>query len=263
MDRQTLRRELKAVLDDDVRSIQGQRQDALKGQRATFDQARGALIKRQDHEWEKVGEAWKQLRTRSRDSASSNGSKTVDLHARKRDARLAVLSSKNDARHKYLDRRAANADLKTRGRPQQKDDNSVKKEFENSQKVEAAKPKPQPTRRATVSTPSPAPSPSGDVPRSTVQAKTVPAKDWSKTSTTTKTTGAKPAKKDWDKTGASKAPIIPPKDWSKKAERQSVKPTYDKEARGRIAEPKDWSAKPDRPREIRQAPKPSRDFDRS
>lgn len=65
LDKKTLRAELKAVLDHEVQSIQAQRKDALKGQRASFDQARSSLIQRQDDEWGKVREAWKQLRGRS------------------------------------------------------------------------------------------------------------------------------------------------------------------------------------------------------
>ena len=65
LDKQTLRGELKAILDHEVQSIQGQRKDALKDQRASFDDARTSLIQRQDDEWGKVREAWKQLRGRS------------------------------------------------------------------------------------------------------------------------------------------------------------------------------------------------------
>jgi len=63
--RGTLRGELKAILDHEVQSIQAQRKDALKDQRASFDHARTSLIQRQDDEWGKVREAWKQLRGRS------------------------------------------------------------------------------------------------------------------------------------------------------------------------------------------------------
>jgi len=65
LDKQTLRGELKAILDHEVQSIQGQRKDALKDQRASFDHGRTSLIQRQDDEWGKVREAWKQLRGRS------------------------------------------------------------------------------------------------------------------------------------------------------------------------------------------------------
>lgn len=154
--------------------------------------------------------------------------------------------------------------LRTRpnGSTYQRSEDPVKKDFDKKTTRDLA-PKKQATRKATVSTPSPAPSPSGEVPRSTSKAQTVPAKDWSKSSATTKVSVKKPAKKDWDKTGANKAPVVPPKDWGKKAERDGVKSTYDKSASKKFAEPKDWSAKPDKPREIRDAPKPNRDFDRS
>lgn len=148
----------------------------------------------------------------------------------------------------------------------QRSEDPMKKDFDGSRQPDLNKPKPQPTRRATVSTPSPAPSPAGEVPRSTAKRQEVPAKDWSKSSTQTAGAGiksTKPVKKDWEKTGASKAPVVPPKDWSKKAERQGVKSTFDKSASKKVAEPKDWSAKPSRPKEIRDVPKPNRDFDRS
>ncbi len=214
LDRKSLHRELKSILDEDIKSIQSQRKAALKVQRASFDQSRSELIERQDAEWAKVREAWKQLRG-----------------------------------HSY--------------RRYQRSENPVKKDFDNTRQPKPVEPKKQPTRRATVSAPSPAPSPSGEVPRTTAKKQTVPAKDWSKSSTTTKSARTKPVKKDWDKTGANKAPIVPPKDWGKKVERQGVKATYDKSTSKKVADPKDWSKKAERPREIREAPKPNRDFDRS
>lgn len=117
-------------------------------------------------------------------------------------------------------------------------DEPVKREFENSRKIETPKPKPQPTRQAVVSTPSPSPAPKGEVPRATAKAKTVPAKDWSKTPVQAEKTGlggVAPAKKDWGKTGASKQSVTPPKDWGKKVERSKPRP----------------------------APRPSKDMDRS
>ena len=217
LDRKTLHRELKSILDEDIKSIQSQRTAALKDQRASFDQSRSELIERQDAEWAKVREAWKQLRG-----------------------------------HSY--------------RRYQRSENPVKKDFDSNSQPNPAKPKKQPTRTATVSAPSPAPSPSGEVPRTTAKKQTVPAKDWSKSSTQTAGAGIsspKPVKKDWEKTGANKAPVIPPKDWGKKVERQGVKSSYDKSVNQKVVESKDWSAKPDKPREIRDVPKPNRDFDRS
>ncbi|MCP4184874.1 MAG: relaxase/mobilization nuclease domain-containing protein [Hyphomicrobiales bacterium] len=191
LDRRALGAELKAVLDDEIQSIQAQRKDALKDQRAAFDQSRCELIERQDAEWQKVREAWKQLRGRS-----------------------------------Y--------------RRYQRSADPVKKDFDNSRRPDPAKPKPQPTRKATVSTPSPAPSPTGEVPRSTAKQQTVPkSKDWSKSSTLTAGQGitrAKPVKKDWEKTGASAAKVEKPKDWGKKVERKG---------------------------EVKKAPTPRRDLDRS
>ena len=61
-------------------------------------------------------------------------------------------------------------------RHRSKKDEPVKRDFENSRKIDTPKAKAQPTRQATISTPSPAPAPKGEVPRATVQAKTVPAK---------------------------------------------------------------------------------------
>lgn len=68
LDKATLRAELKTVLDHEVQSIQVQRKDALKDQRASFGHSRSSLIERQDNEWGKVREAWKQLRGHSNSS---------------------------------------------------------------------------------------------------------------------------------------------------------------------------------------------------
>lgn len=174
MDKQTLRQELKLILDAEVASIQTQRKEVLKDQRASFDQSRSELIERQDGEWAKVREAWKQLRGRS-----------------------------------Y--------------RRYQRSEDPVKKDWNKTAPPDLSKPKPHPTRKATVSTPSPAPSPAGEVPRATAQAKEVPAKDWAKMSETGRIEKSRPAKKDWEKTGASAAKIDQSKDWSKKAERSPVK----------------------------------------
>jgi hypothetical protein len=117
-------------------------------------------------------------------------------------------------------------------------DEPVKRDFDNSRKIDTPKPKPQPTRQATVSTPSPAPAPKGEVPRSTAKAQTVPAKKWDKPAPSTEKrglSGTEPAKKDWSKTGATKQAVTPPKDWGKKVE----------------------------PSKPRPAPRPSKDMDRS
>ena len=115
-------------------------------------------------------------------------------------------------------------------------DEPVKREFENSRKIDTAKPKPQPTRQAAVSTPSPAPAPKGEIPRTTAKQQTVPAKKWDAPKAEAKgLKGTEPAKKSWGKTGASKGDVSPPKDWGKKVERAKPKP----------------------------APRPSRDMDRS
>lgn len=65
LDRRSLQKELKTVLNAEVNSLQAQRKEALKGQRTSFDQSRSELIGRQDGEWAKVREAWKQLRGQS------------------------------------------------------------------------------------------------------------------------------------------------------------------------------------------------------
>lgn len=110
----------------------------------------------------------------------------------------------------------------------------VKNEFEASRKPPAPTPKQQ-MKPATVSNPSPAPAPSGEVPRSNVRRQDVPAKDWKKDVPATQSHSVAPAK-DWSATGASKPEIVPPKDWGKKVERSS---------------------------EIKKAPAPRRDLDRS
>ena len=105
-------------------------------------------------------------------------------------------------------------------------DEPVKRDFDNSRKIETAKPKPQPTRQATISTPSPAPAPKGEAPRSTAKAKTVPAKKWDAPKAEKKgLDGTEPVKKSWSKTGASTKTTSPPKDWSKKVERAKPRPT--------------------------------------
>jgi hypothetical protein len=118
------------------------------------------------------------------------------------------------------------------------EDEPVKREFENSRKIDTVKPKPQPTRQAVVSTPAPSPAPKGEVPRATAKAQTVPAKGWSKAPVQADKGdlgGVAPAKKDWGITGASKQPVTPSKGWGKKVERSKPK----------------------------SAPRPSRDMDRS
>ena len=190
MDRKELSDRLRGILDDEVKGLQSERSNALKDQRASFDQSRGELIERQDIEREKIREAWRQI---------------------------------------YHDRG------KPFGRRSTKDE-PVKRDFDNSRRPDTPKPKPQPTRQATISTPSPAPAPKGEIPRATVQAKTVPAKKWDKPAQTKKgLSGTEPAKKDWSKTGASTKTTAPPKDWGKKVERSKPRP----------------------------APRPSKDMDRS
>lgn len=104
-------------------------------------------------------------------------------------------------------------------------DEPVKREFDNSRKIDTAKPKPQPTRQAVVSAPSPSPAPKGEVPRATAKQQTVPAKRWDKPKAEAKgLSGTEPAKKSWGKTGASKGDVSPPKDWGKKVERAKPKP---------------------------------------
>ena len=115
----------------------------------------------------------------------------------------------------------------------------VKNEFDASRKPPAPAPK-QPMKSATVSTPSPAPAPRGEVPRSTAQRRAVPAKNWKKSAPVQAAPrgldGTEQASKDWKKTGAVQEDVQPPKDWGKKVERVS---------------------------EIKKAPAPKRDLDRS
>lgn len=263
IDRRSLSKQLKNILDDDIKSIQEKRLTTLKKQRADFGSSRENLIKKQDEEWAKVREAWSQLRTRPASGGRGSGGKVAeDPHARRSKKRLEILSPKNEARNQYLDRRAGRAAMK-KPRAQQKELDPLKKDFAQKAPEKTAKPKKQATRTATVATPSPAPSPSGEVPRSTAARQTVPAKDWSKSSTTTKSRTTKPAKQDWMKTGASKPLIQEPKDWSKKAERAGAKPTWDKASVGTIVPPKDWSKKADKPKTIREVPPIKRDLDRS
>lgn len=114
----------------------------------------------------------------------------------------------------------------------------VKNEFDNSRKPTAPA-RQQPMKSATVSTPTPAPAPRGEVPRSTVQRQAVPAKDWKKEKPIEQPrglSGTDQVSNDWKKSGAAKEDVQPPKDWGRKVERSS---------------------------EIRKAPTPSRDLDRS
>jgi hypothetical protein len=59
MSRQQMAARLKSILDSEIAGIKKQRSRDLDGQRVVFDQARAALITRQDVERGKVREAWK------------------------------------------------------------------------------------------------------------------------------------------------------------------------------------------------------------
>ena len=65
LDRDQLRQLINAPLDKQVDRLKLERSAELKQKRALFDQDREALIQRQNAEWQKVREAWKQLRGRS------------------------------------------------------------------------------------------------------------------------------------------------------------------------------------------------------
>lgn len=238
MDKGELRTRLKSILDSEIGNIKSNRKSTLADQRDTFDQNRGELIKRQDGEWNKVREAWKQLRARPHRGGGSGGKTAEDPHARKMGNRLKILSPKNEAREKYQDRRAGQSQMKAR--PQQGTE-PVKRDFDNSKKAQPAT-KQSATKRTTVSTPAPAPAPRGETPRATAKSQVVPkGKDWSQKPAKAEKrglSGTAPAKKDWNKTGASmtKAKVEKPKDWSKKADRAGA---------------------------IKKAPTPRRDLDRS
>lgn len=194
-DRVGLRQQLKQILDTEIHSIKSDRATALQDQRASFDRSRGELIERQDGERAKVREAW---------------------------------------RHIY----ATRGNVSPFGRSSAEGSQPVKKDFDNSRRMEPLEPKKQPTRVMPISTPSPAPAPRGDAPRVTSKPQQVPTKDWSKMPVPQQPrglSGTEPAKKDWDKTGASKQTAAPPKDWGKKVESSKSRPV----------------------------PKPSRDMDRS
>jgi len=173
MDKAELRTHLKEILDTEITDIKAQRAAALAEQRLSFLDDREGLIQRQDSEWDKIREAWSQLRTRK--SFAQSGRKPV------------------------------------------------KREFDKNRQPSPKPAKAAPTRSQPVSTPAPAPSPSGEVPRSTAKATSVPKKDWSQTTVKKPAkgiSGTEPAKKDWGKTGASKTATAQPKDWSKKVDKK-------------------------------------------
>lgn len=172
----------------------------------------------------------------ARKSALEGQRKTFDH------SRAELIERQNIEREKV---REAWRQLRTRPRDRSVDMRStegnepVKNEFDASRKPPALTPK-QPIKSATVSTPSPAPTPSGEVPRPTTHRQDVPAKDWKKSAPVQPAPrgldGTEQASKDWKKTGAEKKDVQPPKDWGKKVERSS---------------------------EIKKAPTPRRDLDRS
>ena len=63
--RDELRQMVKAPLDKQIERLKLERTAELKHVRSLFDRDRQALIQRQDEEWAKVREAWKQLKGRS------------------------------------------------------------------------------------------------------------------------------------------------------------------------------------------------------
>lgn len=158
-----------------------------------------------------------------------------------RDGRAALIERQDGERAKVREAwrhiYATRGNAPPFGRSSAEGSQPVKKDFDNSRRMEPLEPKKQPTKVMSVSAPSPAPAPRGEAPRATSKPQQVPTKDWSKTPVPQKPrglSGTEPAKKDWAKTGASVAPIDKPKDWGKKVE----------------------------PSKPKSAPRPSRDFTR-
>jgi|APTNR8051073442_1049403.scaffolds.fasta_scaffold02828_9 hypothetical protein len=127
---------LKSILDTEIAGIKEQRSRDLVGQRVAFDQARAALIEKQDIERGKVREAWKQIYA---DRAADRS---------------------GDRQH---DRARDNYRKPWQKAPAQQEQKPMKDRFDNARRPISAAPAP--TQQAFISQAQPTPSPSGDVPK--------------------------------------------------------------------------------------------------
>lgn len=189
MNRRELAGHLKGILDTEIQGIKDKRDRDLRGQRVAFDQARGALIEKQDQERGKTREAWRQIYA-------------------ERDA--------DRARRPYWKQ------AQKKPAPQQ-EQKPMKRTFDNARGL-PERTAPAPTRPAFIAQAQPAPSPSGDVPKpAPKRLQDVPRQKPATIAPAQQKVVA--AKKDWTPAAAKPAPEVK-KDWSASASRtaQPIKP---------------------------------------
>ena len=171
MSRQQMAARLKSILDSEIAGIKKQRSRDLDGQRVVFDQARAALITRQDVERGKVREAWKLIyadRDRARSPYQQRSQQPAPIERKERPHRGMNAEAYRDRYQRPEPRQRAQAvDKKpwqdAPAKPEQKPMTTVKVPFGNfaeQQPAQIAQ-----TIPAFVPQAQPAPSPSGDVPK--------------------------------------------------------------------------------------------------
>lgn len=235
MTRQELAGRLKSILDREVEGIKQQRTAGLAAARSSFDQARIALIARQDAERQQIRDQWRDLSLQK--IRAQSGKEAVQPKPYRKppvDRTRYEIAKIEDMRER---RRAEYA---ARTQPQESHA-MLSKDW-----TKAADPKPlkeAPTAKEFVARPSPAPSPSGDAPRPPERRlENIPAP------ATEKPAGERVAtqpRKDWTQTAApSEAKPVPKKDWTQTATPTETKP----------APKKDWTKAADAPREFKTLP---------
>lgn len=169
MTRQQMAARLKSVLDAEIHSIKEKRARDLVGQRVAFDQARAALIEKQDAERAKIREAWKLIyaerEQRGRKPYEQKQATPAPIERKTRPHRGINADAYRERHQRPAPRqRAAMDDRATRqnAAPQQ-EQKPMKDRFDDARLKKAAAPTP--TKPAFISQAQPAPSPSGDVPK--------------------------------------------------------------------------------------------------
>lgn len=250
--RQELAGRLKSVLDREITGIKQRSAVDLAAARSSFDQARIALIARQDAERQQIRDQWRDLSLQK--IRAQSGKEAVEPAPSRKppvDRTRYEIPKIEDMRERRRAEHAASTRL-------QESHAMVSKDW-----TKAADPKPlkeAPTAKEFVARPSPAPSPSGDAPRAPERrlenvpapaaekpagerVATQPRKDWTQT---TKPPEAKPVPKmDWVHTAKPpEAKSVPKKDWTQTITPPETKP----EAK------KDWTQAADAPREFKTLP---------
>lgn len=236
MTRQELAGRLKSILDRDIESIKQQRTAGLAAARSGFDQARIALIARQDAERQQIRDQWRDLSLQK--IRAQSGKEAIQPKPYRKppvDRTRYEIAKIEDMRER---RRAEYA---ARTRPQESNA-MLSKDWKHA--AEPSKPlKEAPTAKEFVARPSPAPSPSGDAPRAPERRlENVPAP------ATEKPAGERVAaqpRKDW--TPAAKSPEVnpvPKKDWTKTPTTAETTPALKK----------DWTERTSAPREFKTLP---------